>query len=98
MSYQLGPVEDVVPHQGAVVVKEVRAYVIGDKVMEEKAGGGADCHAQASGHWFCSIKLCYTRMFFFLGLSIRLLPIPCRDTPNTKCFMIKFFMLSLFHL
>eukprot|EP01083_Nonionella_stella_P190307 704821_1 len=33
------------------LIKSVRAYVIDNKQMEEKAGGGADCHAQASGHW-----------------------------------------------
>ena len=32
-------------------IKAVRAYVIGSKDLEEKSGGGADCHAQSSGHW-----------------------------------------------
>ena len=30
----------------AVLIKAVRAYVIGDQKLEEKAGGGADCHRQ----------------------------------------------------
>lgn len=33
------------------IIKSVKAYVIGNKELEEKAGGGADCHAQSSGHW-----------------------------------------------
>ena len=32
------------------LVKEVRAYII-PKAAEEAAGGGADCHSQAHGHW-----------------------------------------------
>ena len=41
----------VVPPEGTTVVKEVRAYVVADKATEEDAGGAADCHAQAKGHW-----------------------------------------------
>ena len=33
------------------IIKSVRAYVIDNKELEEKAGGGADCHAQGKGHW-----------------------------------------------
>ena len=51
MSIYFAPHEHVKPADDAVVVKEVRAYVIGSKDLEEKSGGGADCHAQASGHW-----------------------------------------------
>lgn len=51
MSFRLGPIPPVVPAPDDVVVKEVRAFVIGDKKLEEKSGGGADCHAQSSGHW-----------------------------------------------
>lgn len=43
--------QDVEPDEGAPYIKEVRAYVIGTKELEEKSGGGADCHAQAKGHW-----------------------------------------------
>jgi len=32
-------------------IAAVRAFVIGSKAAEEAAGGGADCHAQAHGHW-----------------------------------------------
>lgn len=31
--------------------RQVRAYVVGSKAAEEAAGGGADCHSQAHGHW-----------------------------------------------
>lgn len=42
--------------RAAPVIVEVRAFVIGDrssgeKGSEERAGGGADCHSQAQGHW-----------------------------------------------
>ena len=43
--------EPVVPDEGAIVVREVRAYVIGSKSTEEACGGGADCHSQSSAHW-----------------------------------------------
>lgn len=33
------------------LVTQVRAFVIGSKDLEEKSGGGADCHSQSSGHW-----------------------------------------------
>lgn len=32
-------------------IKSVRAFVIDNKQLEEKSGGGADCHSQGSGHW-----------------------------------------------
>jgi len=52
MSLVLGVQPFVVPDGAAPsIVKEVRAYVIGTKDLEEKSGGGADCHSQASGHW-----------------------------------------------
>ena len=51
MSLTFAPWEPVVPDESTVTVKEVRAYVIGDKKLEEKSGGGADCHAQSHGHW-----------------------------------------------
>lgn len=51
MSLVFGVHETVVPDEGAVVVKEVRAYVIGNRDLEEASGGGADCHSQATGHW-----------------------------------------------
>ena len=51
MSLYFAPHEHVKPAAGSVVVQEVRAYVIGSKELEEKSGGGADCHAQATGHW-----------------------------------------------
>ena len=51
MSLVLGMQPRVRPAKSPFIVKEVRAFVIGTKVEEEKAGGGADCHAQAHGHW-----------------------------------------------
>ncbi|KAJ9455159.1 L-rhamnonate dehydratase [Diplonema papillatum] len=51
MSVSYRPHLPVVPEADAVVVKEVRAYVMDSKAEEEQAGGGADCHAQAKGHW-----------------------------------------------
>jgi len=51
MSLMLGEHPPVVPPAGTVVVKEVRAFVPGSKEDEEKGGGAADCHSQASGHW-----------------------------------------------
>jgi L-rhamnonate dehydratase len=43
---------DVVPEgKDAPIITEVRAFVIGSKELEAKSGGGADCHAQAKGHW-----------------------------------------------
>ncbi len=51
MSLVFAPHPPVVPEEDAVVVKEVRAFVVGSKEIEEKSGGGADCHAQARGHW-----------------------------------------------
>ena len=33
------------------IIKSVKAYVIDNKALEEQSGGGADCHAQAKGHW-----------------------------------------------
>ena len=51
MSFVFAEWDPVVPEEGAVTVKEVRAYVIGDKKLEETSGGGADCHAQSHGHW-----------------------------------------------
>ena len=50
MSVTLGPQPRVRPVFGPFIVKEVRAFVIGDKATEEAAGGGADCHSQAHGH------------------------------------------------
>ena len=46
MSVTLGIHETVVPDEDAVVVIEVRAYVMGSKDLEEQSGGGADCHSQ----------------------------------------------------
>ena len=40
MSLTFAEWSPVVPVEGEVVVKEVRAYVIGDKKLEEKSGGG----------------------------------------------------------
>jgi L-rhamnonate dehydratase len=51
MSLVFGVHPHVAPAAGAVVIKEVRAYVIGTKELEKRSGGGADCHAQAEGHW-----------------------------------------------
>jgi len=51
MSVTLGPWETVTPDPGAVVITDVRGLIIGDKDLEKKSGGGADCHAQAEGHW-----------------------------------------------
>ena len=51
MSLTFAEWSPVIPAEGEVFVKEVRAYVIGDKKLEEKSGGGADCHAQSHGHW-----------------------------------------------
>ena len=51
MSFVLGVQPRVKPVNGPFLVKAVRAYVIGDKATEEAAGGGADCHSQAHGHW-----------------------------------------------
>ena len=46
MSLHLGAHPRVKPYLGDgtdAVIKEVRAYVIASKDVEEKAGGGADC-------------------------------------------------------
>jgi len=51
MTFILKPHPFVKPRKCDATIKEVRAYVIGTKEEEEKAGGGADCHSQASGHW-----------------------------------------------
>lgn len=51
MSLVLGPQPRVRPEDGPFLIKELRAYVIGSKEVEEAAGGGADCHSQAHGHW-----------------------------------------------
>jgi hypothetical protein len=37
-----------------MVVKAVRAFVLGSREREEKAGGAADCHSQGAGHWIVS--------------------------------------------
>jgi len=50
MSLILGLQPRVKPVKSDFIVKEVRAFVIG-KAEEEGAGGGADCHSQAHGHW-----------------------------------------------
>lgn len=42
---------DVTPSSTAVTIKQVRAYVIGTKELEESSGGGGDCHAQKNTHW-----------------------------------------------
>ena len=46
MSLVFGVHPHVVPPAGAVVIKAVRAYVVGTKELEERSGGGADCHRQ----------------------------------------------------
>jgi len=51
MTFILRPHPFVKPIKCDATIKEVRAYVFGTKQEEEKAGGGADCHSQASGHW-----------------------------------------------
>ena len=52
MSFYLGRHEFVKPTgDTACIIKSVKAYVIGNKELEEEAGGGADCHSQSSGHW-----------------------------------------------
>lgn len=51
MSLNLAVLPDVVPDVGAVIIKQVRAYVISSKKVEENSGGGADCHSQSEGHW-----------------------------------------------
>ena len=51
MSLVLGVQPRVSPAKSEFIVKEVRAFVIGTKLQEEAAGGGADCHAQKHGHW-----------------------------------------------
>jgi hypothetical protein len=56
MSLVFAPHPPVVPAEGDIVVKEVRAYVM-DKTVEEEAGGGADCHAQKHGHWITSTPI-----------------------------------------
>mmetsp|Transcript_4230 Transcript_4230/g.6288 ORF Transcript_4230/g.6288 Transcript_4230/m.6288 type:complete len:426 (-) Transcript_4230:117-1394(-) len=56
MSLFLSVPETVVPPKDAVVVKEVRAYVVSSKQAEEKAGGLADCHAQTDDHWITGAR------------------------------------------
>jgi len=51
MTFILKPHPFVKPTRSDATIKEVRAYVIGTKQEEEKAGGGADCHSQSAGHW-----------------------------------------------
>ena len=73
-SLVFAPHPPVVPNEGDVVVKEVRAYVM-DKSVEEEAGGGADCHAQKHGHWITSTPIASKSVLpFFLLL---LLASPC---------------------
>lgn len=47
---------DVAPDdpKSPMVVKAVRAFVLGSREREEKAGGAADCHSQGAGHWIVS--------------------------------------------
>lgn len=47
----MGPHPPVHPAKDAVFVRELRAYVIASKDVEEEAGGGGDCHAQIGKHW-----------------------------------------------
>jgi len=51
MSLYMGEHPPVVPPEGTVVIKEVRAFVPGSKDDEEAGGGAADCHAQKGEHW-----------------------------------------------
>lgn len=51
MSLIMGPHPPVQPAKpGAVLIRQVRAYTFSSSSSEE-AGGGADCHRQAAGHW-----------------------------------------------
>jgi len=50
--------DPVVPEPNAPRVVDVRAYVIGSKELEEKSGGGADCHSQSKGHWIVDTPIC----------------------------------------
>ncbi len=56
MPLYLRELKHVVPKAGDVVIKEVRSYVIGSKEVEEKSGGGADCHSQADDHWIVGAR------------------------------------------
>lgn len=52
MSLILGPHPPVQPAKpGAVLIRQIRAYVFSSSSSEETSGGGADCHRQSSGHW-----------------------------------------------
>eukprot|EP00298_Acanthocystis_sp_HF-20_P005359 c15554_g1_i1.p1 GENE.c15554_g1_i1~~c15554_g1_i1.p1 ORF type:complete len:455 (+),score=188.75 c15554_g1_i1:74-1438(+) len=51
MTCFLGVHPPVIADETAVKIKAVRAFVIGTKELEEKSGGGADCHSQSGGHW-----------------------------------------------
>lgn len=52
MSVMLGPHPPVEPDKNnAVLISEVRAFCFGSDDNEKNAGGGADCHKQAKGHW-----------------------------------------------
>ena len=54
----------VSPPKSDFIVKEVRAYVIGSKAVEEAAGGGADCHSQATGHWIVDTPIANPSSYF----------------------------------
>ena len=54
----------VAPKKSDFIVKEVRAYVIGTKASEEAAGGGADCHSQAHGHWIVDTPIANPSSYF----------------------------------
>ena len=42
----------------------MRAYVVGSKAEEEAAGGGADCHSQAHGHWIVDTPIANPSSYF----------------------------------
>ena len=68
MSLTFAPWEPVVPDESTVTVKEVRAYVIGDKKLEEKV----------------VVELTVTLNLTATGSSIHPFQTQCQFTPCTK--------------
>jgi len=54
----------VVDSDAPSTIKSIRAFVIGSKDLEEKSGGGADCHAQSSGHWITDTPIANPSSYF----------------------------------
>ncbi len=46
------------PLDAPSIVREVRAFVIGSKDLEERSGGGADCHSQVRGPSLMCVCVC----------------------------------------